>query len=195
MKHRVIPQRPAPKGTTVSRLFRKTAPAECEGCPLAQDRRSFLRDAGLAAMGALIMVGVPPGLAATARPTRLVARKRRNANLTYPIPSQDGVQIDHDNDVILVRWKNALYAFNLSCPHQNTALRWNAGDVEFQCPKHHSRYQPDGTFISGRATRNMDRFSVAHIGNDIVVNVDAMHKNDVDRDGWSAAVIPLREAE
>ena len=27
---------------------------------------------------------------------------------------------------ILVRWSDQVYAFNLSCPHQNTALRWNS---------------------------------------------------------------------
>lgn len=175
--------------------YREADPDECEDCPLAPDRRDFLRDAGLAALGALIMVGVPPGLAATTKPTRLTARGRHNENPTYPIPSQDGVQIDHKNDVILVRWKNALYAFNLSCPHQNTALRWNEGDGQFQCPKHHSKYQPDGTFISGRATRNMDRFSLARVGDSMVVNVNAMHKNDSDRTGWGTAVILLNGAE
>jgi nitrite reductase/ring-hydroxylating ferredoxin subunit len=164
---------------------------ECQGCPLATNRRDFLRHAGLATMGALIMVGVPPGLAASTRPMRLVARRRRDPNPTYPIPSQDGVEIDHKNDVIVVRWKSALYAFNLSCPHQNTALRWNPGDAQFQCPKHHSKYQPDGTFISGRATRNMDRFSVTRVGDDIVVNINAMHKNDADGAGWDASTIRL----
>lgn len=179
----------------MSNFSRQADPDECQGCPLEPDRREFLRQAGLAAIGALIMVGVPPGLAATVTPTVTTVRRRIGSNPTYPIPSQDGVQIDRDNDVILVRWKDAVYAFNLSCPHQNTALRWNAGDTQFQCPKHHSKYQPDGTFISGRATRNMDRFSVARVGNDIVVNVNAMHKSDVDRGVWNAAVILLSGAE
>jgi Rieske Fe-S protein len=178
----------------MSANFREADPDECEDCPLTPDRREFIQYAGLAAVGALIMVGVPPGLAATTRATSLAARTWRNANPTYPVPPRDGVQIDRKNDVILVRWKNAVYAFNLSCPHQNTALRWNEGDAQFQCPKHHSKYQPDGTFISGRATRNMDRFTVARVGDDIVVNVNAMHKNDVDRTGWGAAVILLTGA-
>ena len=37
----------------------------------------------------------------------------------------------------------------------------------------------------------MDRFSVARQGEQIVVNVDAMHKNDVDPTGWSSSVIVL----
>jgi len=164
---------------------------ECTDCPLSGDRRAFLKQAGLASMGALIMVGMPPGLAAATLPAVMTATDRKGSNPVYPIPVKDGVQIDRENDVILVRWQHEVYAFNLSCPHQNTALRWNEAAGEFQCTKHHSKYQPDGTFISGRATRSMDRFSVARQGEQIVVNVDAMHKNDVDPTGWSSSVIVL----
>ena len=163
----------------------------CHDCPWATDRREFVRQTGLAAFGALIMVGIPPGLAATTVPTLTSPRRRVGANPGYPIPAQDGVQIDRDNQVILVRWKNEVYAFNLSCPHQNTALRWNESDDQFQCPKHHSKYQPDGTFISGRATRNMDRFTLLRSGNEVIVNLNAMHKNDVDPAGWAASVVRL----
>ena len=110
-------------------------------------------------------------------------------------PAVDGIQIDKKEQVILVRWKNEVLAFNLSCPHQNTALHWNDGDHQFQCPKHHSRYQPDGTFIDGRATRNMDRFSLTKAGNDIVVHVDVMHKSDADRSGWAASALQVTASE
>ena len=117
--------------------------------------------------------------------------RRVRGNPSYPIPAEDGVQIDRDNQVILVRWQGSIYAFNLSCPHQNTALRWNAADGQFQCPKHHSKYRPDGTFISGRATRSMDRFSLSRSGNEVVVNVESMHKDDADHTGWAASVVTL----
>ena len=163
----------------------------CGGCELSLDRRRFLQGVGLASLSVLARLGVPPGvaLAMTPHPTR--ARRLLGGNPTYPIPAADGVQIDRDQEVILVRWQGALYAFNLSCPHQRTALRWNQGDGQFQCPKHHSKYRPDGTFVSGRATRGMDRFSVTRAGNEIVVDVSAMHKEDQDRAGWDAAVLHL----
>jgi nitrite reductase/ring-hydroxylating ferredoxin subunit len=125
----------------------------------------------------------------TPMPTR--ARRMLAGNPSYPIPAADGVQIDRDQEVILVRWQGAVYAFNLSCPHQRTALRWNEGDSQFQCPKHHSKYRPDGTFVSGRATRGMDRFSVSRSGDEVVVDVGAMHKEDQDEAGWTAAVVRL----
>lgn len=164
---------------------------ECQGCALGQPRRAFVRDIGLAAFGALLMVGLPADLAAAMRPRAIKPLRRNGADPSYPIPAKDGVQIDLENDVILVRWQNAIIAFNLSCPHQNTALRWNAGKAEFQCSKHHSRYQPDGTFIDGRATRNMDRFSLTRSGNVVTVHVDLMRESDVDQAGWATSILRL----
>jgi nitrite reductase/ring-hydroxylating ferredoxin subunit len=168
----------------------QTAAGECSSCERL-DRRDFLRDAVTAAVVALAAVGGRPAVAG-ALPVRWVSALARGAGgTTYPLPAADGVQIDRDNEVILVRWQSAVYAFNLSCPHQNTALRWDAADARFQCPKHHSKYQPDGTFISGRATRNMDRLSLRRDGDTIAVDVDAMHKSNEDQSGWAAAVVRL----
>lgn len=112
--------------------------------------------------------------------------------LSYPVPASDGADIDHDNDVILVRYNNEVFAFNLSCPHQNTALRWNETVQRFQCPKHHSQYQPDGVFITGRATRNMDRLAIKRDpANNIVVDPDTMYRSDEDAAQWAAAVVKL----
>lgn len=166
---------------------------QCRACPVAS-RREFLHDAMVAVAG----IAASLGFARTAgalpanfpiRATR--ALQRSNDALTYPIPATDGADIDREAQVILVRWQNAVYAFNLSCPHQNTALRWNETDHRFQCPKHHSQYQPSGEFISGRATRGMDRFSIRRDGDKVVVDVNAMHKQDEDPAGWNAAVVKL----
>ncbi len=163
----------------------------CEACEFSLGRRGFLQGIGLASLAVLAGLGVPSQVAIAMTPQPARARRVLGGNPTYPIPPADGVQIDRDQEVILVRWQGAVYAFNLSCPHQRTALRWNAGDSQFQCPKHHSKYRPDGTFVSGRATRGMDRFSVTRSGDDIVVDVGAMHKEDHDRAGWDASVVHL----
>jgi Rieske Fe-S protein len=93
--------------------------------------------------------------------------------------------------VILVRWEGALYAFKLSCPHQRTALKWKDNDRRFQCPKHRSRYQPDGTFISGRATRGMDRYAIARDGEGIRVDLTRVYEQDKDASGWNAAMVKV----
>jgi Rieske Fe-S protein len=93
--------------------------------------------------------------------------------------------------VILVRYQGAAYAFNLSCPHQHTALRWLAAEGRFQCPKHKSRYRPDGVFISGRATRGMDRFAIRLDGAQLAVDADTLLRQDEARERWEAAVARL----
>ena len=124
--------------------------------------------------------------------TMIKALASAKAGLTYAIPVGDSVQIDRDNEVILARYHNAVYAFNLSCPHQRTALRWNDAAKQFQCPKHHSRYDPKGTFIKGRATRSMDRLAIARQGANVVVDIDTMYKEDEDTPQWSSAFVALQ---
>jgi Rieske Fe-S protein len=161
---------------------------DCVGCPLVSDRREFLRSAAAFAIGAIAM-GLPIR-SATAKVVSSAISGRKM--LSYPVPAGDGAEIDRDNEVILVRDKNEVYAFNLSCPHQHTALRWNADAMRFQCPKHHSQYQPDGEFITGRATRNMDRLAIRRdAGNNIVVDPDTMYQSDEDEAQWKAAVIKV----
>jgi len=162
--------------------------ADCEGCPIAPDRRDFLRSAAVLAIGAFGLSS--PIRTATAKVLSSAVGGRKT--LSYPVPATDGAEIDRDNEVILVRYQNEVYAFNLSCPHQNTALRWNEDAMRFQCPKHHSQYQPDGEFITGRATRNMDRLAIRRdAANTIIVDPDTMYRSDEDAAEWKAAVIKL----
>ena len=165
----------------------------CDAAPdaLGPDRRAFLRHAAAAVGAALVALGSSP-LEAFARPLAFTSPLRRDGETrTYPVPAADGAEIDRDNEVIVVRWQGAAYAFNLACPHQNTALRWFAADKRFQCPKHKSKYQPDGTFISGRATRGMDRFAVRRDPGGVLVDLSTLHKQDADPQGWAAAMVRL----
>jgi len=164
---------------------------DCTGCALPASRRAFLRDSMLAVAAALVAVGMNQTAAMAAPVAGITGRRRATHGVKYPVPAEDGVQIDKDNQVILVRWQNMAYAFNLSCPHQNTALRWDDPDHRFQCPKHHSKYRPDGVFIEGRATRGMDRLAITKEGTDLVVDVDKMFKEDEDGAAWTAAVVSL----
>lgn len=173
------------------------APDACIACDagtpdaLGPDRRAFLKHAAAAAGAALVALGSSP-LDAFARPLAFTApSSRRGETRTYPVPAADGAEIDREAEVILVRWQGAVYAFNLACPHQNTALRWIGNDRRFVCPKHKSKYQPDGTFIEGRATRGMDRFTVRRDPAGVLVDLATLHKQDADPQGWAAAVVRL----
>lgn len=160
-----------------------------ESC-VACGRRSFLRESTIL-LGAMIAAGVPRR-SALGLPIAVAHPLHRHAStVTYPVPSADGVSIDRDNQVILVRWQNVAYAFNLACPHQNTALEWDDADHRFQCPKHHSKYEPDGTFISGRATRAMDRLGIRLQATSLVVDLDAFYRQDQNAEQWKAAFVTL----
>jgi nitrite reductase/ring-hydroxylating ferredoxin subunit len=154
---------------------------DCTDCSIA-GRREFLRDVS----ALLAAVFIAP---LTLRFGRALAA--RDTFHTYAIPDADGATIDKENQVILVRAEGKAYAFALSCPHQNTALRWHPEDGQFQCPKHHSRYRPDGVFISGRATRSMDRFALTKDGANLVVDLDKLFRQDRDATDWEAAVVVL----
>ena len=163
----------------------------CTSCPLDPARREFLRDAATAVVVAMATLGASPATAA-ARALEFVAPVgARGDERTYPIPASDGATIDRDNEVILARWQGFVYAFNLACPHKNTALRWLGPEQRFQCPKHKSTYRPDGSFIQGKATRGMDRFSVRRQGETVVVDLGAMHKQDEDAAGWAGARVAV----
>ncbi|MEO5567057.1 MAG: Rieske (2Fe-2S) protein [Gemmatimonadaceae bacterium] len=149
---------------------------DCPECPLI-DRRSFLRSVAFAGV-------------ASALPLIDGTRTGREEK-SYPIPATDGVQIDRDLDVILSRAQGKVFAFNLACPHQNTAIRWDGGKGRFQCPKHKSVYTPEGIFVDGRATRGLDRFTVRKDGNSIVVNLDTLLQEDKNADSWKKAFVTL----
>lgn len=155
------------------------------------DRREFLVRVTTAVAAIMAGLAASPREAAALPLTLGRALLVRGDEITYPLPAVDGTTIDQDNEVILVRWKGAVYAFNLSCPHQNTALKWLASDGRFQCPKHKSKYQPDGTFMSGRATRNMDRFAVRKEAGKLVVNVARLYESDKQRALWDEAQVTV----
>ena len=109
----------------------------------------------------------------------------------FPIPAGDGVTIDKKTGVILVRFQGKVIAFNLACPHENTALRWKPAVGRFECTKHDSKYSPDGTYIGGRATRNMDRLKIARDGDSVVVDLSDLIKSDAQPAEWKAAAIAV----
>jgi nitrite reductase/ring-hydroxylating ferredoxin subunit len=164
---------------------------DCGSCGFEPGRRELLRQLVLGAAAAWVAAGAAPATALAVPLQWTGARRRQGATAAYPIPPADGVSVDKGEQVILVRHAGSVYAFNLSCPHQNTALRWEEASGIFQCPKHHSKYQPDGTFISGRATRGMDRFALHRDGEEIVVDLDHLYQEDDSPAEWAAAVVHL----
>lgn len=162
----------------------------CGSCEL-HDRRHFLvRAAAFLTMGHALL----PAALQAATPSRgtIVAGVRDDAGrVRYPIPASDGVSIDADNEVIIVRTAGSVIAFALACPHQRAMLRQKRGDTAFQCPKHKSEYKADGVFIRGRATRHMDRRAIEREGDGISVDVDSLIRSDENGAAWQAATVAV----
>jgi Rieske Fe-S protein len=172
-------------------MFDDRKTSGCGRCADPDDRREFLRQAALLVAGTLAGVA-GAARSASALPAALGAPPTASGNeLTYPIPDADGTTVDRDNGVIVVRYQGKVFAFNLSCPHENAAVRWKAAVGRFECSRHDSRYQPDGIYTSGRATRNLDRFAVKRSGNTLVVDVSRLIQSDTQKPQWEAAVIGL----
>jgi Rieske Fe-S protein len=151
-------------------------------------RREFIQTIGCFA-GALAAIGVSGD--ALAAPVTIIDSDQTGADKIYPIPAADGVSVDRAAQVILVRSGGHVYAFALSCPHQNAAVKWVPQHNQFECTKHDSHYTADGTHVSGRATRNLDRMPIRKDG--AVVHVDTAHVFESDKDaaGWAAATVPV----
>ena len=157
-----------------------TAANPCRSCSTLT-RRGFL-SVGSCTVTALL-VGLRPAEGGEAGPG--------TQERSYPIPAVDGATIDRDAQVILVREQQNVYAFNLSCPHQNAAVRWNAGGQRFQCSRHDSKYLPNGSYTSGRATRNMDRFPIRRAGATVIVDTSGIIRSDQNPSAWAAAVVQV----
>jgi nitrite reductase/ring-hydroxylating ferredoxin subunit len=163
---------------------------QCGGCTPVS-RRGVLGGISAAALAAMVGVELWPSTAAALPVVDSGFAQGAGNELSLPLPPSDGVTIDRDAQVILVRFQGYAYVFNLACPHENTALRWREKDVRFQCPRHESKYQADGTFTEGRATRNMDRFALKRAGNALVVDLGRLYRSDQNPQEWSAAKVKL----
>jgi nitrite reductase/ring-hydroxylating ferredoxin subunit len=156
----------------------------------SKSRREFLCQATGCFTFALVASGVSREVFAS--PVRTIEGVRSApGEKSYPIPPADGVSIDRVEQVILVRYQNKVMAFALSCPHENAAVKWIERDGRFACTKHDSKYQPDGTYTSGRATRNMDRLPIKKAGDTVVVDLDKAYHSDIDAAAWAGAVVTV----
>jgi nitrite reductase/ring-hydroxylating ferredoxin subunit len=163
----------------------------CTGCDGDSGRRDFLRQVTAILAGVAGSLRTGPGLLGSLPIAFAPGRSTDTDEAAYPIPAEDGATIDKPREVILVRYEKAVYAFALSCPHQKTPLRWQPDAKRFQCPKHKSRFHPDGSFIDGRATRNMDRYAIRREGDEVRVSLDKLYREDENREAWIAALVTL----
>jgi Rieske Fe-S protein len=156
--------------------------------PCDQSRRRFLEGGCFALTAAALGLG---GVDLFALPMADVSGQGTGNERRYPVPAADGVSIDRKASVIVVRFSGHMAAFALSCPHQNAAVKWVEKKQRFQCTKHDSEYKPDGMYVAGRATRNLDRFPVHLDSGMLVVDMSKVFHSDADAAAWNAATVTV----
>jgi nitrite reductase/ring-hydroxylating ferredoxin subunit len=169
--------------------------ADCGGCELAAaSRRAFIREMALAAVGMLAVSALRPAEAMADGATTIapLAGGSGSGRLQrkYALPTSDSIQVDVNNDVIIARWEDRVYAFSTKCPHKGATLKWLDDEQKIFCPKHKARFGRDGAHLSGRGTRALHRYDISREGNSMVVNLDVELRED-SHAAWKAAVIVL----
>jgi nitrite reductase/ring-hydroxylating ferredoxin subunit len=101
------------------------------------------------------------------------------------------VFVDERNDVILARWQNRVYAFSIKCPHKGARLEWRESEGRVYCPKHKARFAPDGRHVSGRGSRDLDRYALRRAGDTLMVDTGAVLRADRDAARWASASVAL----
>lgn len=171
---------------------KKDTKEPCPDCPIAGSRRAFLRDVGLAAAAAVAAVALSrPGASFAADVGEINALPATLPERSYAIPTADSVSVDTENDVILARWENRLYAFSLKCPHKGARLEWRDSEQRIFCPKHKARFLAGGSHVSGRGSRDLDRYAVRHEVSGVVVDLGRVYRADANPAAWAAAVVAL----
>jgi len=176
---------------TVDRREEPRQPS-CDDCPLVTSRRAFLRDVGLAAAAALAAVSlVSPATALAQTISEIEPVGARLLERTYTVPVGDSVSVDVGNDVIIARWQNRVYAFSLRCPHKGTRLEWRQSEERVYCPKHKARFTANGSHVSGRGSRDLDRYAIRSDGQRIIVSLGHAFRSDAEPAAWAKAVVSL----
>jgi nitrite reductase/ring-hydroxylating ferredoxin subunit len=161
----------------------------CDSCEADRPtRRRLLETAGSCLAGLVVLLGLP-AVDALAMPVLTTTGESIGDERRYPIPIADSVNVDRDAQIILARVQTQVYVFDLTCPHQQAAVKWLPRDNRFQCTKHDSKYRPDGVYMAGRATRNLDRFAVRREGGAVVVDLTRVIRSDQEPTAWAAAFV------
>jgi nitrite reductase/ring-hydroxylating ferredoxin subunit len=163
----------------------------CGDCPLVTNRRAFLRQLALAAVGSFAVAGLVPAAAFAENVQDLAPLSTHGLERRYALPTSDGVAIDSANEVIMARWQGHVYAFSLRCPHRGTTLVWHADEMRVFCPKHKARFRPDGAYLSGRTTRALDRYGLRLEGGAVVVELDSLFRADENPRDWNSAMLAI----
>ena len=75
--------------------------------------------------------------------------------------------------------------------HRGATLSYLAAENRIYCRKHKARFGGDGSWLSGRRTRALDRFPIRVVNGQVVVTTDTLLEQDIDGAAYDAAEVML----
>ena len=120
-----------------------------------RDRRKILRFIGKGSVLAAFLGQI--GAAGRAFFPNVLYEPPSRFKLKRPGDYPDGYTLDAAHRLFVIRQKDAFHVISAICTHLGCNVQWK--DTEFDCPCHGSRFNPDGTVISGPAPRPLDWFA------------------------------------
>ena len=152
-----------------------------------QSRRDFLRSVSIAVVGAIVATGLDAAPAFAAVVTPVKPLRKSGSLFSYPLSTRDSVSIDESNQIIIARAGGRIFAFSQKCPHKGARLEWRDDESRIFCPKHKARLDGGGNHVSGRGSRDLDRFAIRLSGQELVVDTDKLYREDENPAEWAAA--------
>jgi cytochrome b6-f complex iron-sulfur subunit len=143
----------------------------------------------MAAAATLLASGLSPASALANLVAEIRPLRRRGALLSYAVPKGEAVLVDSDNDVIIARSGRYAHAFSMRCPHKGAKLQWREEESKIFCPKHKARFDASGDHVSGRRSRNLDRYPIRIQDGALVVDTDTLYREDEQLDSWQKAFV------
>ncbi len=149
-----------------------------------QSRRSFTRNAALAATG-IVVAQIAGGFVYLLWPNKTSGFGAKFTVAAANIPAVDGAPYrDAEGKFYIVHTDDGIEALYWKCVHLGCTVPWIATEHHFHCPCHGSVYVYNGTRIAGPAPRALDLMptTVDANGN---VTVDTNPNTLVQRDEYT----------
>jgi succinate dehydrogenase / fumarate reductase iron-sulfur subunit len=152
----------------------------------ALDRRSFLKQMGVGALGvgtALVLGTVAaasvvgPTLAKTPKqwvPVSALENIRPNdvTTILMKYESKSGLYTQQvDAPVLVSHMGNEIVCFKANCPHLGCVVKWDALSDRFRCSCHGGNFDRDGNVIAGPPPRPLDRYAFRVDSGQLLVEV------------------------
>ena len=102
-------------------------------------------------------------------PTPALATFSVTSGVFTALATDDGWLLHPSENILLVNIGGVNSAYSSSCPHSGCTREWGYSNSTFTCNCHFSRFQADGSLISGPAGRGLTKLTVEQDGDTVSI--------------------------